>query len=238
MQAIVLSRRDWREYDQLVTLYTRESGKVDVLARGVKKSISKNAAYLESFFLIEADIVPGKDRSHLTKVVPLQCFEHIPESLEAMQLLGYSLLLVNEMVSIGESDPALFDLLHEWLIFLNSEPAPALASSDIFILKLWGRLGFIMALDACVVCGAVEQRAIYPAGGGVVCTDCATAKRAIGEIVVVLSPADFVLLKTTLREPFTTSVGQLVGASPAWHQAIMAFVAYHSPRPIPIFQSF
>ena len=47
MQAIVLSRRDFREFDQMISLYTREQGKLELLARGLKKVTSKNAAHLE-----------------------------------------------------------------------------------------------------------------------------------------------------------------------------------------------
>ena len=41
VQGIVLRSRDYKEADQLVTIYTRELGKVTVQARGVKKTASK-----------------------------------------------------------------------------------------------------------------------------------------------------------------------------------------------------
>ena len=43
MLAIVLSRRDFREFDQMISVYTKEKGKLNLLARGVKKITSKNA---------------------------------------------------------------------------------------------------------------------------------------------------------------------------------------------------
>ena len=61
MLAFVLSRRDFREYDQSISLYTLEKGRLEVLARGVKKILSKNAAHLEPFCLIEAEIIQGKE---------------------------------------------------------------------------------------------------------------------------------------------------------------------------------
>jgi recombinational DNA repair protein (RecF pathway) len=50
MLAVTLERRAFRDFDQLVTLYTKERGKVTVLARGSKKSTSKNASLLEPLF--------------------------------------------------------------------------------------------------------------------------------------------------------------------------------------------
>jgi len=77
MYAFVLRRNNIRENDQLVSLYTWEKGKVEALARGVKKTISKNAAYLEPFFLIEAEILPKKETYQLVKAVPLYCYKNI-----------------------------------------------------------------------------------------------------------------------------------------------------------------
>jgi DNA repair protein RecO (recombination protein O) len=52
MMAIVLSRRDFRENDQMIVLYTLEKGKIEALAKGIKKTVSKNAAFLEPFFFV------------------------------------------------------------------------------------------------------------------------------------------------------------------------------------------
>jgi len=38
MKAIVLHRRDFREYDQIVSFYTEEAGKREALAKGIKKN--------------------------------------------------------------------------------------------------------------------------------------------------------------------------------------------------------
>ena len=77
MKAIVLSRRDFRESDQIISLYTKEKGKLELLARGVKKITSKNSAHLEPFSLVDIDIAYGKEFNHLTKVQPIEYFKNI-----------------------------------------------------------------------------------------------------------------------------------------------------------------
>ena len=37
MLSIVLARRDFKENDQIISLFTEEKGKMEVLARGLKK---------------------------------------------------------------------------------------------------------------------------------------------------------------------------------------------------------
>ncbi|MFZ2978199.1 MAG: DNA repair protein RecO, partial [Candidatus Magasanikiibacteriota bacterium] len=68
MKAIVLSRRDFREADQIISLYTLEKGKMEILARGIKKITSKNSAHLEPFSLVEAEIIFGKELNYLGAV--------------------------------------------------------------------------------------------------------------------------------------------------------------------------
>jgi len=61
MHSIVLSRRDLKEFDQIITLYTLEQGKIEVLAKGVKKILSKNSSSLLEGNLIEAEVIQAKE---------------------------------------------------------------------------------------------------------------------------------------------------------------------------------
>ena len=89
MQSIVLSRRDFRENDQVVSFYTLEQGKVEVLARGVKKILSKNAAFLEPFCFVEAEIIAGKEIMHLGSVQPINIFKNIRADFHKSLAAGY-----------------------------------------------------------------------------------------------------------------------------------------------------
>lgn len=235
MQAIVLNRRDVREYDQMVTLYTREKGKIEVLARGVKKSVSKNAAFLEPFFLVDAEFVDGKEKDHLIRVYPLECFDRIRESFVMMQLLGYSIELFRETIPGQEPDSKLFDFLLTWLRFLNGPEAP-LQVVDAFIIRLWGQLGFSIALEKCVICGDEEKKALYPMGGGVICGKCALAKKQANDTVLFLPPVVVELLTVMVNSSYEKVVEKLDKTIPELHQAVMVFAMYHSSRRLPIFK--
>ncbi len=232
MEAIVLNRRDVREYDQMVTLYTREKGKIEVLARGVKKSVSKNAAFLEPFFLVDAEFVEGKEKDHLIRVYPLKCFDRIRESFVMMQLLGYSVELFRETIPGQEPDTKLFDFLITWINFLNGPEAP-LQMVDAFIIRLWGRLGFSIALDKCVICGKEERKALYPMGGGVICGNCALTKKQANDTILLLSPLVVEVLTVMANDSYEKVVEKLTQTIPELHQAVMAFEMYHSSRRLP-----
>jgi len=119
MQSITLSRRDFREFDQIISLYTLEKGKQEVLARGVKKITSKNSAHLEPFSLVEVEIVPGKEIDHLTKVQPINYFVNIRKDLQKSLASAYIVNLTDKLVHSGEQDERIFELLFRWLQFVN-----------------------------------------------------------------------------------------------------------------------
>ncbi len=121
MQSLVLSRRDFRENDQIISLYTKEKGKLEVLARGVKKIISKNAAHLEPFSLVEAEIIQGKELARLGAVQPINYFANIRADLQKSLAAGYVVGLLNKILHEGEKDEKIFNLTLSWLEFINSQ---------------------------------------------------------------------------------------------------------------------
>lgn len=143
MLALVLSRRDFREFDQIISVYTEEFGKMDLLARGVKKIISKNSAHLEPFSLVEIEVAQGKEIDHLTKVVPVEYFKNIREDLQKSLVAGYVVNFVNIIFKAGEADKKVFDLLVNWFVFVNLKSTILnLKLLDNFMIELLQMLGY------------------------------------------------------------------------------------------------
>lgn len=153
MQAIVLSRRDFRESDQIVSVYTKEKGKLNLLARGVKKITSKNSAHLEPFSLVDIEIAPGKEIDHLTKVVPVNYFSNIRADLQKSLAAGFVVSTTDKLLHTHESDKMIFDLLKNWLEFVNLKSFPTeyrIPHSIWTILNLKLIDGYIVALLHCL----------------------------------------------------------------------------------------
>lgn len=143
MLAIVLARKNIKEYDQMISLYTRERGKVEVLAKGIKKITSKNSANLEILSLVEIEIAHGKEVDHLTKVQSIKIFKNIYSDFDRIFIANYAAKLVDANILAQERDENIFNLLTSFLEFLNS--ATKINSLNLatgFIFKLWHCLGF------------------------------------------------------------------------------------------------
>ncbi|MDD2758286.1 MAG: DNA repair protein RecO [Patescibacteria group bacterium] len=231
MLAIVLSRRDYRENDQLVNLLTLEKGKISVLAKGVKKIISKNSAFLEPFFLVEVEIVPGRGALLLTKAIGVNGFIKIRKNLDKILIAAKAVALVDRLVKEGEHEGRLFIFLHDWLAYVNDHRT---SRSFLFgfISRLFGLLGFAPQLAGCIVCGkkvpsgrAAGDFAFSPAGGGLVCAGCASSHRT--EPLARLSTDDLINWQKIMDKKIVDWPEKL---SPTLERAIRRFVEYHSEK--------
>lgn len=164
MLSIVLSRRDFRENDQIISLYTAEKGKLEVLARGVKKINSKNAAYLEPCFLVDAEIILGKEIMYLTKVQPINIFKNIRTDLSKISVAGYAVDLLNKLLQTGETDKNIFLLVRNVLEFLDRSTDIHPIVLDAFVIKLFKLLGFDMACDEKIRDDLKEQVEVLSEG--------------------------------------------------------------------------
>ena len=141
MQSIILSRRGFREFDQIISLYTLEKGKQEVIARGVKKITSKNSPHLEPGSLVDIEIVSGKEIDHLTKVQPINYFVNIRTDLQKSLASTYIINLTDKLVHSGERDEKVFELLKTWLEYINSNYFKSILI-DAYIIVLLYCLGF------------------------------------------------------------------------------------------------
>lgn len=249
MQAIILARRDFREFDQIISVYTKEKGKLELLARGVKKITSKNAAHLEPFCFVLIEVASGKEIDHLTKVVPIEMFPEIRKNLSKSMAAGYAMKLMDKLIKIGQPDTKIWELAREWLRYMDEmtgETMPVSSLLDAFVLRFFSSLGYRPILDRCVVCGKKykqmvaeelvnrKKSGLYFAGGGLACPNCLTDKRRAGEQIAACGLKEIsdvqLLLTASWAKLVETELSQ--DEKTAVHRLIYEFALYHSERRI------
>lgn len=142
MLAIVLSRHDFKENDQIISLYTLDRGKVEALAKGVKKIGSKNTAILEPFSFLEAELVRGREPSRLIKAVPANYFARVRSDFKKSLLAGYAMDLADRILQPGLPDKNIFFLLADWLEFLDGAETAESVLMDALVARFFILLGF------------------------------------------------------------------------------------------------
>lgn len=182
--AIVLRAVDFSESSCVVTLYSREFGKVSALAKGGRRLKGPFEAALD--LLSEVRVVFLRKSSDaldlLTEAKLQQRFR--PRAGDLTSLYGgyYVAELVDRLTEPYEPHPELFDLVHETLAALATSGSvrSILIHFEFHTLR---SLGYLPSLDACVECGkAIEPAARVPFGildGGVMCRGCRSGKRHV-----------------------------------------------------------
>src|SRR5512145_1660215 len=178
VEGIVLRAVDYGESDRIVTLLTRERGKVGAFARGARASRRRFAGLLEPFTLLALDLADRRgDLLGLEAASALRAHGGIRTELARIAVAGYAAELAGELVRDAEPHPELFELLADFLSGLDSGPARP-AALRAFELGALAATGFMPRLDACARCGAPLPDCpvrLDPAQGGLLCRACEPA---------------------------------------------------------------
>lgn len=117
--AIVINRRNIKDADRFLTLYTLESGKVDVYARSVRSLKSKRLASLDLFTHISCEAIEKNDRLTLTHVDLLHTHQDSKTSLANISRLFQIGELVDKLTPDGDPHPEVYNLLLTALTHLH-----------------------------------------------------------------------------------------------------------------------
>lgn len=224
--AIVLRGRTYGEADRILTLFTTERGKIDAIAKGVRRTKSHLAGRLE--FANEALLGMHRGRN-LDVVVSAEIQEAHWQNLVEPERYAAANLAVEMVDAFCEPDlplPDVYALLSSALGALGRSGEP-LALIPRFSWRLLEMLGLAPPVDACARCGKALEQDIWldqeQAGFG--CAACRVTWRE----VLVLDAQDMQNLRA-LTAQRGGSVPVTMRATRRVTQAIEALVNHHLGR--------
>jgi DNA repair protein RecO (recombination protein O) len=155
--AICVRAIDYSETSQVVTFFTRQTGKVTLMAKGSKRARSAFGGPIEIFSCGKA-IFSDSGRDKMGTLVE---FEHIAETPGSSAIAGdigtlncclFAVELVNLLTTDFDPHPGLFDALLTFLNEVSKGKKNALAQLVIFQLKLLREIGLCPVFEFCVNC--------------------------------------------------------------------------------------
>lgn len=174
-QAVVLRHTDWGEADRLLTLYTREQGKVRALAKGARKVTSRKAGHLEPFTHVTLQLAKGRDLLIVTQAETMHAFLDLRDNLTKTGYAAYAIELLDKFTNEGEDgEPSLFNLLVETLDRIEKEDDPWV-SIRYYEMRMLDYAGFRPRLFECANCGREilpEDQFFSFSAGGAICPRC------------------------------------------------------------------
>jgi DNA repair protein RecO (recombination protein O) len=147
---IVLKHNDYGEADRMLTVYTRQKGKVRALARGVRKVHSRMGGHLEPFTRVSLLLATGRHWYVVSQAEAKDSYASLSEDLEIVGYASYVVEILDRFTYEEEENSALFRLLSSTLDRLNKGDDPLLVVR-YYEIRLLDLLGFRPELNHCIV---------------------------------------------------------------------------------------
>ncbi len=173
--ALVLRAQKLGEADRIVTLLTRQHGRVRAVAKGVRRTTSRFGARLEPFNHIDVQCSEGSSLDTVTQVEGRDLFGGRFQRDYPRYTAASAIVELAERLTPVEREPALklYQLTLGALRALAEGRRPGSLVLDAYLLRAMSQAGWAPALRDCAVCGeAGPHRAFSIAAGGVTCLNC------------------------------------------------------------------
>ena len=120
--AIALKYFLFREYDRVYTLYSRDFGKIQCIARGANRIKSKLAAHLEPCVVSHCMVADGKRIDTLAQARTYEAFIQLRMDMARYCAAMVIIESVDTLIQGSEKDQRIFELMHNALRSINNVP--------------------------------------------------------------------------------------------------------------------
>jgi len=174
-EAVVIRTQKLGEADRIITLFTREHGRVRAVAKGVRRTKSKFGARLEPGSLVDIQLYVGKTFDVVTQVESLENFGDALAADYQKWTIASAILEAAERFTNNEGEPATQQFLLligalKALAYESHEPSLVL---DAYLLRSLSIAGYAPSMTICSNCQAPGPHKYFSlVGGGSVCVEC------------------------------------------------------------------
>ena len=235
IKGIILKSIKYSDADRIITCYTHEYGKIQCIAKRVRKPKSNFTSSIDLLTYTEMVIVKKgvKNLYPLREAVILQSYHRLYGDLPRLYTAFYMAELVQELTSLEDSRPEILALILRQLEMLQKgEDREKLTL--IFEARLLTLLGYQPQLERCLFCSdppLSSRIGFMPSMGGIVCQSCCRKKRisslslSLGSLNFLRQAIKFELAKTSRLYLTSSNRKEL-------HSLLYSFIVYHLEKEI------
>lgn len=165
-EVIILKSINYSEADKILIVLGRNSGKFSLIAKGIRKIVSKNRGNMQTLTVSEVTYFEGRNmgilkESNAIVLVP-------PESID-MESAGRLLFLLTRLLPEGDPEEEIYDMVVK-VVENGVQPADV----NRFRIRFLQRLGYINDMGFCSVCGEKVGKSDWldPHNFSVICESC------------------------------------------------------------------
>lgn len=142
-EGIVIKRLNFGEADRLITLFTKDHGKITTLAKGIRKPVSKRAGSVEVFNHIKASVIKGKSNLDiLAETQTLNSFSTWRKHLGRITLAYQICEIVDKLTPDHQPNPEVFEILKNSLSQIGTLKLDWKVKTEKWSIDVMRELGF------------------------------------------------------------------------------------------------
>lgn len=197
-EGILLRVRNLGEADRIVTMYTKDRGKLNAVARGARRIRNRLLSPTQVFTHGRYLIFPGKGLHNLSQADIVHSGQNLRDDLEKFAYASYVTELLDALTPEEDPSEGIFPLLAGTLSL--GEQGRFTLAVRAFEIRLMRELGYEPELYHCLQCrDTLQTKVFFSEQGGVVCDKCVV--HVPGSIS--LSNGTWELMKRLLEWEFT-----------------------------------
>ncbi len=196
-EGIVLKTKPYGESNKVVTILTREAGKVAAMARGAKKPSSRLAGICQPFMHGIFIVHHGRGMGTLQQGEAIDSMRHIQTDIVATAYASYCVEIVDRLTEQGKPDEYAYTILLQALHAIEEGYDPEAIS--LFVeWKMLPYTGVQPTLHQCASCGATDGEFAFSfSSGGFLCHRCF----AQDPYIIRLTPTQLKLIRMFYMMP-------------------------------------
>lgn len=172
-KGIIIKRQNYLETDKLLTIYTKDFGKITAIAKGVRKPLSKLSCHLQLFYEANLLLNKGKNIDLVVSAESINQFEYISKDSQIINACFFISELLYKSTQERLESTKIYTCFLDILKNITNNNAKKI--SYYFEQKLYQFLGIYPEIEKCVICQEKIKKQNYYLNiyeGGLVCSKC------------------------------------------------------------------
>lgn len=164
-EGIVIKRSNYSEADRIVTIFTKQNGKIKVKATGVRKIASRRSPHIEPLNYCIFGLYQGKGMPVLTEVESKESFPLLKKDLHRIGFAYHVCELIDGLCAENQENPEVFMLLGRTLRKLSKEEnlQEVIYQFELELLRLLGfhtQAGLTAKIDTQSLIESILERSL------------------------------------------------------------------------------
>ncbi|MBQ9624627.1 MAG: DNA repair protein RecO [Clostridia bacterium] len=175
---LIIRTSDYKENDKMVTILSKEFGRIDVIMRGCRKQGAKLFGASSLFCYGDFLLYNNNERLSVNSCDIKHSFYDLSSDVEKMAVATFICEVAGGIASPMERHGALFALVINLLVFLENGTLSSKQVLFCFAVKICDIFGVRPVLSECCLCGEGGFIGGFSiANGGLVCKECSKATK-------------------------------------------------------------